>query len=130
MTATTTARDLPDLEELEARVIEALKTVYDPEIPVNIYELGLIYGLDVDPLGSHVEVQMTLTAPGCGMGPAIAQGRAVQRRNTGAQRLGAPADIQDVLARQPEGTQPIGHGGGTGGAPLRGTGATGARRVQ
>jgi len=71
MTATTTARDLPDLEELEARVIEALKTVYDPEIPVNIYELGLIYGLDVDPLGSHVEVQMTLTAPGCPVANAM-----------------------------------------------------------
>jgi len=46
------------------RVIEALKGIYDPEIPVNIYDLGLIYHLDVDPQG-NVVIQMTLTAPGC-----------------------------------------------------------------
>jgi len=45
-------------------VIRALKTVYDPELPVNIYELGLIYGLDVD-AGGKVAVRMTLTAPNC-----------------------------------------------------------------
>jgi FeS assembly SUF system protein len=49
---------------LEERVIEALKTVYDPEIPVNIYELGLVYNLDIDTEG-NVKVDMTLTAPGC-----------------------------------------------------------------
>jgi FeS assembly SUF system protein len=49
---------------LEERVIEALKTVYDPEIPVNIYELGLVYTLDIDGEG-HVKVDITLTAPGC-----------------------------------------------------------------
>lgn len=48
----------------EAEVIEALKTVFDPEIPVNIYDLGLIYGLDVFDDGS-VKVEMTLTAPAC-----------------------------------------------------------------
>ncbi len=63
MTETTTS--LPDADEMEARVIDALKTVYDPEIPVNIYELGLIYGLNVDPLGNHADIEMTLTAPGC-----------------------------------------------------------------
>jgi FeS assembly SUF system protein len=47
-----------------ALVIEALKNVYDPEIPVNIYELGLIYGLDITPDGS-VLVRMTLTTPSC-----------------------------------------------------------------
>jgi len=62
---TTTTTHLPDADEMEARIIAALKTVYDPEIPVDIYELGLIYGLDVDPLGNHAEIQMTLTAPGC-----------------------------------------------------------------
>jgi FeS assembly SUF system protein len=46
------------------RVIAALKTVYDPEMPVNIYELGLIYGLDVDAEG-NVDIRMTLTAPNC-----------------------------------------------------------------
>ena len=45
-------------------VIEAISTVYDPEIPVNIYELGLIYAIDIDPAGA-VAVEMTLTAPAC-----------------------------------------------------------------
>jgi FeS assembly SUF system protein len=49
---------------LEPRVIEALRSVYDPEIPVNIYDLGLIYDLDIEPDG-HVAIRMTLTAPGC-----------------------------------------------------------------
>jgi FeS assembly SUF system protein len=47
-----------------AKVIEALKNVYDPEIPVNIYELGLIYGLDITTDGT-VHVRMTLTTPSC-----------------------------------------------------------------
>jgi FeS assembly SUF system protein len=45
-------------------LVEMLKTVYDPEIPVDIYELGLIYDLDIGDDG-HVDVRMTLTAPGC-----------------------------------------------------------------
>jgi FeS assembly SUF system protein len=53
-----------DRTELEQRVVEALRTVYDPEIPVNIHELGLIYGVEVDPVGG-VAVRMTLTAAGC-----------------------------------------------------------------
>ncbi len=57
--------DVPaDAEELERQVIEALRTVFDPEIPVNIYDLGLIYELDISPEGA-VSVKMTLTAPGC-----------------------------------------------------------------
>jgi probable FeS assembly SUF system protein SufT len=59
------------------KVWEALKKVYDPEIPVNIVDLGLIYTMQVvqepDSGEYHVRVDMTLTAPGCGMGPAIAQ---------------------------------------------------------
>ena len=51
-------------EALKARVVEALRTVFDPEIPVNIYDLGLVYRCDVDEKGA-VEVDMTLTAPGC-----------------------------------------------------------------
>ena len=50
MSATPAVSSLPDADEMEARIIDALKTVFDPEIPVNIYELGLIYGLNVDPL--------------------------------------------------------------------------------
>ncbi|MBW4699569.1 MAG: SUF system Fe-S cluster assembly protein [Aphanocapsa lilacina HA4352-LM1] len=49
--------------ELQSQVIEALKGVYDPEIPINIYDLGLVY--DVSVAAGHVAVQMTLTAPSC-----------------------------------------------------------------
>ena len=52
-------------------VIEALKEVYDPEIPVNIVDLGLVY--DVEVSDGEVAIEMTLTAQGCGMGPYIAQ---------------------------------------------------------
>lgn len=51
-------------EHLHERVVEALRSVYDPEIPVNIYDLGLIYRLDIDADG-QVRIDMTLTAPGC-----------------------------------------------------------------
>ena len=57
--------DSVELTDLEKRVIEALRTVYDPEIPVNIYELGLIYELKIDEEARHAFVKMTLTAPGC-----------------------------------------------------------------
>lgn len=49
---------------LRDNVIAALRTIFDPEIPVNIYDLGLIYGLDIDAEG-RVDVRMTLTAPAC-----------------------------------------------------------------
>lgn len=54
---------IPTEDELRERVIAALCTIYDPEIPVNIYDLGLIYRVEVK--GRFVEVDMTLTAPGC-----------------------------------------------------------------
>ena len=50
--------------DLEAPIIAALHTCFDPEIPVDIYELGLIYGIDVQP-GGEVNIRMTLTSPGC-----------------------------------------------------------------
>ena len=53
-----------ELERLTDDIVAALKTVYDPEIPVDIYELGLIYQIDVDD-DRNVEIDMTLTAPGC-----------------------------------------------------------------
>ena len=59
---------------LEERVWKVLGNIYDPEIPVDIVNLGLIYGVELIPQmegGSHVSVQMTLTAPGCGMGPHL-----------------------------------------------------------
>jgi FeS assembly SUF system protein len=53
-----------DAAQLEARLIDAVSTVYDPEIPVNIYELGLIYDIDVQSNGD-VHIAMTLTSPAC-----------------------------------------------------------------
>ncbi len=63
-------------EQLEKQIWDALKTCYDPEIPVNIVDLGLIYDCHLTPLGGgtfKADVKMTLTAPGCGMGPMLAQ---------------------------------------------------------
>lgn len=54
----------PDNELLKEAVIAGLKTVFDPEIPVNIYDLGLIYDVAIDEK-QHVHIQMTLTSPGC-----------------------------------------------------------------
>jgi len=50
---------------IEEKVIDAIRLVYDPEIPVNIYDLGLIYGIDVDDASGRVKIRMTLTAPAC-----------------------------------------------------------------
>jgi probable FeS assembly SUF system protein SufT len=80
--------DIPDIKKRpegplsvvdEAAIWAQLKTVYDPEIPVNIAALGLVYNVEVLPkynqdkklIGNNVHIQMTLTAPGCGMGPVI-----------------------------------------------------------
>lgn len=53
-----------EIEALGERITDAIRTVYDPEIPVNIFELGLIYKIDVDD-NNHVDIEMTLTSPGC-----------------------------------------------------------------
>ncbi len=63
-------------EDIEAVIWDQLRTCYDPEIPVNIVDLGLIYRCDVTPLANgerSVSVDMTLTAPGCGMGDVLVQ---------------------------------------------------------
>lgn len=70
-TNTTAGRDFS-----EQAVWDALKTCFDPEIPVNIVDLGLVYDLAVEKTpagGNSIDVKMTLTAPGCGMGPVIAE---------------------------------------------------------
>jgi probable FeS assembly SUF system protein SufT len=71
--ASTLADGAPD----PTAVWDQLKKVFDPEIPVNIVDLGLVYSMDVEKLaddqGHKINVSMTLTAPGCGMGPAIAE---------------------------------------------------------
>lgn len=70
----TTSKETPEVTE-EA-VWNVLKTCYDPEIPVNIVDLGLIYSMELKPAETgdekHIEIKMTLTAQGCGMGPVIA----------------------------------------------------------
>ena len=74
-TATATPTPSPQGGDLEQHVWEQLRTCYDPEIPVNIVDLGLVYDLRVTPEsdgGSRIEVKMTLTAQGCGMGTSIA----------------------------------------------------------
>jgi probable FeS assembly SUF system protein SufT len=63
-------------EQLEKQIWNELRSCYDPEIPVNIVDLGLIYDCHLSPLAPNsfkVDVKMTLTAPGCGMGPMLAQ---------------------------------------------------------
>lgn len=67
--------DEPDVNELpgtvEDKVWELLKSCYDPEIPVNVVDLGLVYECKISPDHKSVEIKMTLTAPGCGMGPVL-----------------------------------------------------------
>ena len=68
----------PTLEELQREVWDQMRTCYDPEIPVNIVDLGLIYGCELKPVesgsgGYRADVKMTLTAPGCGMGDHLRQ---------------------------------------------------------
>lgn len=58
-------------EVLEEQVWQALETIYDPEIPVNLKSLGLIYTMEIDQPSKTVNINMTLTAPGCGMGPVL-----------------------------------------------------------
>ena len=71
-----TASNVTSAKDFDEKLIwEQLKTCYDPEIPVNVVDLGLIYDLQYENLTEeeyYVKIKMTLTAPGCGMGPAIA----------------------------------------------------------
>jgi probable FeS assembly SUF system protein SufT len=81
------ARTAPaSVEALEAEVWSQLKNCYDPEIPVNVVDLGLIYDCKLSPMGEgsyKADVKMTLTAPGCGMGPVIAQEVQTRLMNVG-----------------------------------------------
>jgi FeS assembly SUF system protein len=58
------------MQDLRERIIEALQTVYDPEIPVNIYEIGLVYEVAIDPGGNAI-IRMTLTSPACPVAGAL-----------------------------------------------------------
>jgi len=86
-------------ENLEKEIWNQLRNCYDPEIPVNVVDLGLIYDCHLSPLGGSsykVDVKMTLTAPGCGMGPMLAQD--VQNKLLG---LDAIDDVQVELVWDP-----------------------------
>lgn len=86
-------------EDLEAEIVAALRTVNDPEIPVNIYDLGLIYEVDIS-LGGQVDIRMTLTAPACpvaGMMPGMVE--AAVRRVPGV------SDVQVELVWDPPWTR-------------------------
>lgn len=77
---------------LKRQVIAALRTIFDPELPVNIYDLGLIYDLDVDAAG-RVELRMTLTAPGC----PVAQSFPAQVEQTVAEVSGVSAAHIEIV---------------------------------
>lgn len=66
---------IPTEGDLRERILEVLRQIYDPEIPVNIVDLGLIYRLDIEENedGARVEIDMTLTAPGCSLGPVLSE---------------------------------------------------------
>lgn len=57
-------KDINEILQLEANIVQALRIIYDPEIPVNIYDLGLIYDINIED-DNNVEIVMTLTAPNC-----------------------------------------------------------------
>jgi probable FeS assembly SUF system protein SufT len=84
------AGDAPTSTDEEG-VRKVLRTIYDPEIPVNIVDLGLVYGVDLAPLpegGQKVHIQMTLTAPGCGMSGVL--------KSDAEQKLAALPGVKDV----------------------------------
>ena len=85
-----------DPSSIEKNCWEVMKTVYDPEIPVNIVDVGLVYLCEVEPTeeGNNVKIQMTLTAPGCGMGPVIQSD--VEKNIRGLEGVNA-VDVEVVL---------------------------------
>jgi FeS assembly SUF system protein len=90
------ATEKPAERGLKRRVIAALSTIYDPELPVNIYDLGLIYALDVDPAG-RVDIRMTLTAPGC----PVAQSFPTQVEQTVAEVEGVTGAHVEIVWEPP-----------------------------
>jgi FeS assembly SUF system protein len=81
------------------RIVHALRTVFDPELPVNVYDLGLIYGLDVTE-GGHVHITMTLTAPNCPVADQILQNIA-----TTVQKVPEVIDVNVKLVWEPKWTK-------------------------
>ena len=65
--------DKTEYMKLETEIVQVLKNIFDPEIPINIYDLGLIYRIDVDEKTSEVSIDMTLTAPNCPVADSLVQ---------------------------------------------------------
>lgn len=81
--------------EVERAIVEQLKTVFDPEIPVNVYDLGLIYEVEVEPDG-YATVRMTLTAPNCPMAEAV-----IQDVNDKTRMAAGVTDVTVILTFEP-----------------------------
>ena len=84
-----------DKLEIEHNIVKVLKNIHDPEIPVNIYDLGLIYEVNVDENGK-VEITMTLTAPNCPMADEL-----VDNVNTGVRDVTGVTDVSINLTFEP-----------------------------
>ncbi len=84
-----------DIAAVEADIVLTLKTIYDPEIPVNIYDLGLIYDVDFEPSG-EVNIRMTLTAPNCPMADIL-----VEDVNTQVGKVKGVEEVNVVLTFDP-----------------------------
>lgn len=87
--------DATRILEVEREIVEQLKTVFDPEIPVNVYDLGLIYEIEVEPDG-YTTVRMTLTAPNCPMAEAV-----IQDVNDKVRMVGGVTDVTVILTFDP-----------------------------
>jgi FeS assembly SUF system protein len=84
-----------DIVRMEKDVINTLRGVYDPEIPVNIYDLGLIYEVEVEP-GGTVTIRMTLTAPNCPMADQL-----LMQVNSDVKKIAGVEDVNVILTFDP-----------------------------
>ncbi len=84
-----------EITAVEKNIILVLKTIYDPEIPVNIYDLGLIYDIDFEPTGS-VTIRMTLTAPNCPMADEL-----VESVNNEVSKVKGVEEVDVILVFEP-----------------------------
>ena len=84
-----------DILKVEKNIVNTLKNIYDPEIPVNIYDLGLVYNIDYDPSG-EVTIQMTLTAPNCPVADQL-----VEDVNTQVAKVEGVKKVNVILVFEP-----------------------------
>lgn len=84
-----------EIQNIESEIIDVLKNIYDPEIPVNIYDLGLIYEIDFDPEGV-ANIRMTLTAPNCPMADIL-----IEDINTQVKKIAGVESVNIILTFEP-----------------------------